>query len=113
MERLICCDSCQRHARISEPRCPFCDVPFEASRGDLPSPSRATARNRRGLAYALSAGLLGAAAVGCADDDPEPQADAGIDAGVDAGMDAGVDAGDAGWPIPIYGAPPPLPGSRD
>lgn len=111
MNQLIPCDSCQRHVRVSEIVCPFCDSALAPAPSSLPRAPGS--RTRRGLAYALSAGLLGATAVGCTDD-PEVQADAGMDVDAGADADAGPDASvDAGWPIPIYSAPPPLPGSSD
>jgi hypothetical protein len=68
---LLLCAHCDRHVRESEPRCPFCNAPREASATDEPSPEASVSLSRAAILLA-SAMALGA----CEKDNPltrEPQ----------------------------------------
>ena len=85
MTELRPCSECQRHVRVEDRECPFCDTPTEPA----PKPRRLTI-GRFTRAVVFSGALL--AMAGCGDDDGEsPRVDAGPP--------------DAQLPLP-YGAPP-------
>ena len=98
MERLVVCEVCKRHVKISEAQCPFC------------------ASSSHGLAL-VAAALVGVgislASCGGATSayGPPPGWEGGVDAAPDAGMDAGTDA-DGGL-LGAYGPPPPQDGGAD
>jgi hypothetical protein len=67
MAALLPCPSCARHARVSEPTCPFCATPFDdAFRTDEPRPRAPTGRLTRAALFAVGAGGLVAGTLSCA-----------------------------------------------
>lgn len=120
MDRLEPCPACQRHVRVSETSCPFCDANVEAL-GALPA--RAMPSMRLGRAALFAFGVTAAStAAGCVeepdqglDDDEEgaegeqSAADSGGRAsGNDAGAGSARDAGgaislDSGTVVALYG----------
>lgn len=100
MSHLIPCPDCGRHARASEPECPFCAAPLPLDSSPPLIPRR---RLGRAAIFAFGGLALGAAAVGCGDDSgPMP-----LYGGPPGPGDAGP-ADDAGDPVaPAYGAPAP------
>jgi len=62
--RLIACDACHRHARVTENKCPFCGAAMPTRQ-----PTRGTSAGRIGRAALIVAGAAGAAvgAASCGD----------------------------------------------
>jgi hypothetical protein len=107
MAALLPCPSCARHARVSEPTCPFCATPFDdAFRTDEPRPRAPTGRLTRAALFAVGAGGLVAGTLSCASaesayggtpegpfwDDASPLVDAATDAPEAAAVDATPEA---------------------
>lgn len=102
MSALLPCPACQRHVRVADVACPFCDAEIEAREAPAASPVASTSRARI-MGYGLGAAMVVTAAVsgGCisAYGAPAPEPDAGA-----AMEDAGVDSG---APVSAYGTPAP------
>jgi hypothetical protein len=129
MERFRTCESCSRHVRAAEAKCPFCDAALDQA--TLLQVPRGPAQLSRAQRIALVAAVAGGSMLAACGDDavampvygaPVPRAGAGV-AGATAGTGAagggGAAAGGgtagrgaAGAPpiaVPVYGAPVPPP----
>lgn len=100
MDSFVPCPSCTRHARATEPCCPFCGAVLPLSlRQSVPR----VVERRLGRAATLAFGAALAAA-GCSEVHSAADAGGSIDAG------AGSDAGQV---VPLYGGPPVDAGAED
>jgi hypothetical protein len=122
MSELSPCPSCNRHVRVEETACPFCNGALPARPRDQ-MPATARPRLSRAALFTAGATLLGAAA--CSSSSNNTDAGAGGTGGTHQdgaagtgghGGSGGQDAGDAGpsgtdGPIAIYSAafPPVTP----
>jgi hypothetical protein len=95
MVPLVACPACARHVRVSEERCPFCDVATPDLRARIiPGASH---RLGRLATFTFATTLaLGGVAVGCGDDDAPPGP---------TQLDGGGQTGDGGGAAALYGAP--------
>ena len=91
------CPACCRHARVSEPACPFCGVLFDSAFGAGPAPRAPTVRLARAALFALGAGTA-ALATACPSSRPE-----GSSSNADGGDDSGAE--DSGLGVTFYGSP--------
>jgi hypothetical protein len=82
---LVPCLSCQRHIRVSDPRCPFCGAALSLEQQASASPALPSRRLGRAALFTFGATLIGAAA--CSD---------GSGGGKDAGRDTPAADGSAG-----------------
>ena len=108
--RLIPCPGCERHVRVTESVCPFCDgalpavAPVERAELAVSSPPR---RLGRAATFLFGAAIAGSAATGCSTsaygapaldsgmEDTGTAGDADVDAAPDAAPDAATDTGTA------------------
>jgi hypothetical protein len=103
MARLEPCPGCQRHVKIDEPRCPFCETALGEHFGQLPARAMPTKRLGRAALFAFGVGATSPLIASCAadhKDDDEKQNDGGAD---DEGDGEGD--GDDGNIQPAYGLP--------
>ncbi len=117
MSQLSACPSCQRHIRVSETACPFCDAALDEVFHAAPAARRPLARLSRAALFTFATGTAvaaGAGAIACSSQTaqaplyggpPVDENDSGQRAiyggpPVDAGKDTGP------TPTPAYGGPP-------
>jgi hypothetical protein len=62
---LAACPACDRHVRVDEPTCPFCQVGLPPSFRERTAPPPPAARLSRAALYALRVGALSATTVAC------------------------------------------------
>jgi hypothetical protein len=99
---LLACPECDRHIRLSEATCPFCDADVGAAAASFAPRPIPTERMSRAAMMAFAAASLGAAA--CGGDTTSSPGNLPL---TDAGPD-GANMGVGG--MPAYGAPPPTGG---
>lgn len=106
MSQLAPCPYCQRHLRITERVCPFCEADVAGALAARARPAVSTRGLSRASILALGASLAAVAGSatleGCAVE-PDPTDDDDME-GPGGGGDGGAKY-DAGQPQPVYGAP--------
>lgn len=121
---LVPCPACERHVRVSEARCPFCEAALPESIAQRAVPAT-TQRLSRAATFVFGAAALVASGCGTpANPDggggDDVVADMGgpmplyggppVDAGVDDASDGGTNRRDSGGIMPLYGGPTPVDG---
>lgn len=99
MDQLEPCPHCQRHVRIFESACPFCDAPLAQAMAQVRARVLPGTRLGRAalFAYGVGAGLAAVGAEGCADDtDPQTAAPEALAEELDY---------QTGSVVALYGAP--------
>jgi len=108
MKHLVPCPECNRHVRVSETACPFCETALDLA--GTPEPVLPRERLSRAATLAFGATLASATALAACSgtDAPVPiyGAPAGGSANVAGAANAGANQGIAGQ-VAIYGAPAP------